>query len=90
VYTVALADKAVETRVFNDHPQLLKVEKVSDGTQSNIKVFLRDGRVLELQGEKIITLSTISAADILHAAGVPHSPGPERKLKPAKPTQSNP
>ena len=77
-FTSYLTDAGYEIRTFKSHPQLLKVEKktVADGTQS-LKIFLRDGRVVELPGQRITVLSTATAAFILETAGV----------KPAQPKQ---
>lgn len=83
VYTVTLADEAVETRTFKDNPQLVRVEKRSNGSQSSIKVFLKDGRVIDLPGDKIAAMSMASAADILAAAGVGHG-GPSASKKAAQ------
>lgn len=69
-YSVVLTDAAVETRIFKNHPQLNKVEKRSDGKQSSIKVFLKDGRVIELPGEKIEALAAAPASSIIEAAGL--------------------
>ncbi|MEO8648392.1 MAG: hypothetical protein ABI539_04420, partial [Acidobacteriota bacterium] len=70
VFTAVLTDVATEIRTFKDHPQLLKVEKQTGTDWSRIKVFLKDGRVIELAGDKINSLGTASAASILAAAGV--------------------
>ena len=85
IYSVTLADEAVETRTFKDNPQLVRVEKRSNGTQSSIKVFLKDGRVIDLPGDKIAAMSMASAADILAAAGVNHG-GPAASKKAAQPS----
>lgn len=82
VYSVVLTDAAVETRAFKNHPQLLKVEKRNDAKRSSIKVFLRDGRVINLPGEKIEALATAPASAILSAAGL-SSPADDGR-KPAK------
>src|SRR5687767_11794735 len=82
-----LADAGYEIRSFKNHPQLLKVEKKisSDGKQS-MKIFLRDGKVVELPGQRITVLATASAAHILEAAGIrapaeraPSGPPPVKK-----------
>ena len=77
-FTSYLAEAGYEIRTFKNHPQLLKVEKktIADGSQS-LKIYLRDGRVVELPGQRITILATASAAFILEAAGV----------KPAQPQQ---
>ena len=70
-FTSYLTDAGYEIRTFKNHPQLLKVQKrtAPDGSQS-LKVFLRDGKVVELPGQRITVLATATAAYILEAAGV--------------------
>ena len=70
-FTSYLTDAGYEIRTFKSHPQLLKVEKktVADGSQS-LKIFLRDGRVIEMPGQRITVLATATAAYILETAGI--------------------
>ncbi len=85
-----LTDVGHEIRTFKNHPQLLKVEKrtESSGAQS-LKIFLRNGNVVNLPGAKIPVLSTASAATISLAAGIPPppvkqpAPGTSESKKPA-------
>ncbi|MEP7149755.1 MAG: hypothetical protein ABI857_12825, partial [Acidobacteriota bacterium] len=74
-FTSYLTDVGHEIRTFKNHPQLLKVEKrtESSGTQT-LKIFLRNGNVVNLPGEKIPALSTASAATIAVVAGIPPPP----------------
>lgn len=69
-FAVILTNAAVEMRTFKNHPQLLKVEKRSSGGESVIRVFLKDGKTIDLPGEKIPALGTETAARILEIAGV--------------------
>ena len=69
-FAVILTNAAVELRTFKNHPQLLKVEKRSSGGESVIRVFLKDGKTVDLSGEKIPELGTETAAKILEIAGV--------------------
>jgi hypothetical protein len=69
-FTSTLTDVGRETRTFHKHPQLLKVEKVIEIGKQSIKVYLRNGSVIDLPGEKIPNLSTIPASEILRMAGV--------------------
>ncbi len=80
-FTSYLTDVGHEIRTFKNHPQLLKVEKrtESSGTQT-LKIFLRNGKVVDLPGEKIPVLSTASAATIADVAGIP--PPPRRQPAP--------
>lgn len=88
-FTSYLTDAGYEIRTFNNHPQLLKVERkvTPDGKQS-VKIFLRDGRVIERPGDSIPALSTAASAFILQAAGIqvqaprqkaPSGPAPTKK-----------
>jgi hypothetical protein len=71
-----LTDSGYEVRTFKDHPQLLKVVKIIGAEKSQIKVYLRGGRVVDLTGNAIINLNTVSSATILAAAGVTPPPPP--------------
>ena len=74
-----LADAAYEVRTFKDHPQLLKVEKETQGDgKSNVKVFLRGGKIVEMDGNQIPQLSMIGAQMILERAGIPIETPPTR------------
>jgi hypothetical protein len=77
-FAVVLADSVFERRTFKNHPKLLKVEKVTEGTKKSIKVFLTDGKVIDLPGEKIDFISTASSATILQAAGVAGTYAPRK------------
>jgi hypothetical protein len=74
-FTSYLTDAGYEIRQFKNHPQLLRVEKKieSNGEQS-VKVFLRTGTVVQLQGNAIPILSTASADAIASAAGIAAAP----------------
>lgn len=77
--TATLTDFARETRTWKSHPVLAKVEKVHDGGEGSIKVYLRSGKVIDLPGKAIAQLDQISAASVLQIAGVTPSPGPGQK-----------
>jgi ABC-type transport system substrate-binding protein len=74
-FTSYLSDAGYEIRTFKDHPQLKKVEKITSEKGVTIKVFLRNGQVVELPGEAIKTLSTAPANQIMSAAGIAPAPG---------------
>lgn len=76
-FSVALLDILVERRTFLKHPILAKVEKTSNGTSKTAKVFLKDGRVIDLPGDSIPSLSTLASSSILKAAGIA-SPAPQQ------------
>ena len=77
-FTSYLTDAGYELRTFKNHPQLLKVEKrtANDGSQT-LKIFLRNGKVIELPGKTIAVLSTAPAASIVSAAGIAPAPPPQ-------------
>ncbi|MEO8042801.1 MAG: hypothetical protein ABI646_09345, partial [Acidobacteriota bacterium] len=74
-FTSYLTDAGYEIRTFKTHPQILKVEKrtSNDGSQT-IKVFLRNGRIVQLPGKTIPFLASAPAEVIAGAAGVLQSP----------------
>jgi len=74
-FTSYLSDVGVEIRTFKDHPQLKKVEKktTNDGVVT-IKVYLRNGKVIDLPGQAIPILSSAPAVQIMDAAGLSSSP----------------
>ena len=73
-----LTDAGYEVRTFNNHPQLLRVEKRIGTDSQTIKVFLRNGRVVELPGNALSALATVGADAILSAAGVKSDPASQR------------
>ena len=78
-FTSYLSDAGYEIRTFRDHPQLKKVEKVTtDDGKITIRVFLRNGKVIELPGSAVPVLSNAPAFQIMDAAGI------------SAPAQSNP
>jgi hypothetical protein len=77
--TATLTDFARETRTWKKHPTLAKVEKVHDGGEGAIKVYLRNGKVIDLPGKAIAQLDQIPAASVLQLAGVSSASTPEQK-----------
>lgn len=69
-FSAALTDIVFERRTFKAHPQLLKVEKITKGEKKTVKVYLIDGKVIELPGESVPFISTAPSAAILQAAGL--------------------
>ncbi len=86
-FAVALTDILVERRTFLKNPMLAKVEKTTRGPEKSIKVFLTDGRTIDLPGDAIQSLSTASSASILKAAGV-QAANPRPAEKPSAPTKN--
>lgn len=68
--TIQLTDVARETRVFNKHPVLLRVEKIHDGKDGAVKIVFRDGRTFDRPGKSITRLDQITTIEILRIAGV--------------------
>ncbi|HEX8367169.1 MAG TPA: hypothetical protein VF604_01260 [Pyrinomonadaceae bacterium] len=66
---------AVETRIFKSHPILAKVEKTTFGRDVQLKVYLKNGKVIPTPPEKIQNFINDSAEQILQAAGI-QSPKP--------------
>jgi ABC-type Fe3+-hydroxamate transport system substrate-binding protein len=69
-FTATLTDVATEIRTFRNHPQIRRVEKVSDGKKSTVKVFLVNGKTAEFDGAKLPSLIQASSHQILELAGV--------------------
>lgn len=60
----------IETRTFKNNPLLSKVEKIyTDANNPNTKVYLKNGKVINLPPGKIGNASTASASEILVAVG---------------------
>ncbi len=59
-----------ETRTFKNHPQLSKVEKITNGKNISTKVYLKNGKTIEAGNEKIPDIRNISAQNILTAVGI--------------------
>jgi len=74
---VELKDVPIETRVFKNHPQLIKVVKSGAPGKTTIKVYLKGGKVVDVPGDKFANLGAETAASILAAAGVKAPAAPE-------------
>jgi hypothetical protein len=86
-FTSYLSDAGYEIRTFKNHPQLAKVEKkTSNDGSTTIKVFLRNGKVVDLPGQAIPILSTAPASQITNAAGLAAPPA-QANPNPNKPKQ---
>lgn len=75
-FTMVLTDVGTETRTFKNHPQIDKVVKTVKPGSSSIKVHLKNGKVVDVAGDKIPVLKTASTTDILAAAGLKPPPPP--------------
>ncbi len=58
----------LETRVFKNHPVLVKVERTNLDNR-NVKVYLKNGKVFDLPESKADNFLTAAADDILIAVG---------------------
>lgn len=86
-FTMTLTDVGTETRTFKNHPQIDKVVKMVKPGSSSIKIYLKNGKVVDVAGDKIPVLKTASTTAILAAAGVKPPPPPERVPKPEEGAQ---
>jgi hypothetical protein len=69
-YTSSLGTTALEVRTFKKHPQIARVEKTIDGKNQTVKVFLKNGKVIDIEPEKLPNIATVGSAAILDAAGL--------------------
>ena len=74
-FATYLTDAGYEIRTFKNNPVILKVEKrIENNGDQSLKVFLRNGKVVQLPGNAISPLSSASADAIASAAGVATAP----------------
>jgi len=67
----------IETRAFKNNPLLAKVEKIyTNANNPSIKVYLKNGKVINVPPDKIGNPSTASANEILVAVGAIPKPVP--------------
>jgi hypothetical protein len=72
----------VETRKFNNHPVLDKLERVIKGAKDiTVKIYLKNGKVYDLEDGKLKDYRTDSAETILEAIGVSPKAGDAPKGK---------
>lgn len=61
----------VETRRFNAHSQLDKVERTYLSTEnSSLKIYLKGGKVVTVSGNQVKNIAAASSADFLALAGI--------------------
>lgn len=71
-----------EVRIFKNNPTLLKVEEIlTDPKNPQIKVYLRNGKAVNVPPDKLKNPATASANDILIAAGAAPKSAPVDKEK---------
>lgn len=78
----------VETRVFKNNPQIDKVVKAwKSPKEKKISVYLKNGKVVELDGDKFENINSVPVTSILEAVGLkPENSGSET-VKDAKQKQ---
>ncbi len=73
-----------ETRTFNNHPVLLKVEKIMDGKTTKYKVYLKNGKVLDAPADKMTNYAALAPENILDIVGQLPKPQTGPQVKPAE------
>lgn len=73
--------EVLETRTFRSHPQLLKIERVTIGSEQKLKVYLKNGRVYDTTEEKIPNFTVAAPQNILIAVGAAPKPGAQPEVK---------
>ena len=82
----------IETRTFKSHPQILKVERVWITPQDKrLKVYLRNGKMVEADGNSFDQLNIAASSQILEAARIkPQAPrGDSKKSEDGSSKESN-
>lgn len=88
--TMDKSGMAIETRVFHSNPQISKVVRTWKGVNDKtISIYLKNGKVIDLPGDKIDNINSQPVSVFLDAAGIkPQSPPPaangQQKVKPQK------
>lgn len=60
----------IETRVFKSDPLIAKVEKTTNGKSRTAKIFLKTGRVVNVDGDKIALINSTQLSTLKELAGV--------------------
>ena len=72
-------DVPTEVRTFKNNPMLVKMERILvDVKNPQIKVYLKNGKVVNVPPGKISNPATVSADEILSAAGIVRKPAPPK------------
>jgi len=68
-----------EVRTFKDNPMLVKMERIFvDVKKPKVKVYLKNGKVLNVPPDKISNPATASADEILLAVGIVRKPAAQK------------
>jgi hypothetical protein len=73
-----------ETRTFKNHPQLLKIERVTLGKDVSLKVYLKNGKSFNVTEEQVPNFRIAAAQNVLIAIGQ----APKLPDQPAQTTKS--
>ena len=78
----------VETRVFKENPKIEKVVKAwKSPKEKKISVYLKNGKVVELDGDKFENINSVPVAAILEAVGVKPQTAAPKTVSDAKQKQ---
>lgn len=85
-YSTKLTDVATETRQFRSHPQINKVERITDANGSRVKIYLKNGKVVDADPNRFRQIASVSVTDFILAAGLtpPPTPTPPPSNAPGK------
>jgi len=84
--STTLTDVATETRQFRSHPQINKVERVTDTNGSRVKIYLKNGKVVDADPNRFRQIANVSVNEFILAAGLtpPATPTPPPSTVPGK------
>lgn len=75
----------IDTRTFKNNPVLAKIERnVTDAKNPQVKVYLKNGKVINLPPGKLANPTGASASEILIAAGLAPKAAPPKNAPPGK------
>ncbi|MBX3266724.1 MAG: hypothetical protein KF831_08445 [Acidobacteria bacterium] len=85
-YSTKLTDVATETRQFRSHPQINKVERITTSEGSRVKIYLKNGKVVDADPNRFRQIASVSVTDFILAAGLtpPPTPTPPPATAPGK------
>ncbi len=85
-FSTKLTDVAIETRQFRSHPQINKVERITDTNGSRVKIYLKNGKVVDADPNRFKQIANVSVNEFILAAGLtpPATPTPPPSTAPGK------
>lgn len=72
----------VETRTFKSHAIISKVEKIMDGKTTKYKVYLKSGKVVDANADKMSNFTAMAPNSILEVIGMKPQFEPNQPIKP--------